>query len=234
MFEWFRKRKITKLADATKAYVDTNYAEPPKPSAAASSGIGFSMECPGDTNIRYSRRAKLPEDKKGNTAFSLEGVDDESTEPRVLYSSRRRDAYSSHSIDNAVRSLSSGNSASGILKDLENHTDMSFVDKMLEYINIKQMRDSDVYKAAQVDRRLFSKIISDRTYKPAKDTCIALSFALKLSLTEANDFLSRAGYVLSHSSKRDVVIEYFFREQIYDLKDVNEVLFRLNQKTIGR
>lgn len=234
MVEWFRKRKITKLADAARVYVDTNYTEPPKPSAETSSGIGFGPECPGDMNIRYSRREKLPEDKKDNTEFSSEGTDDESAEPRVLYSSRRRDAYNSHSIDNAVRSLSSGDSVSGILKDLESHTDMSFVDKMLEYITLKQMRDSDVYKAAQVDSRLFSKIISDRTYKPAKDTCIALSFALKLSLTEANDFLSRAGYVLSHSSKRDVVIEYFFREQIYDLKDVNEVLFRLDQKTIGR
>ena len=56
------------------------------------------------------------------------------------------------------------------LRTLEDSTNMSFVDKMLDYINIKHMRDSDVYKAAQVDRRLFSKIVSDRTYKPAKDT----------------------------------------------------------------
>jgi hypothetical protein len=61
-----------------------------------------------------------------------------------------------------------------------------------------------------------------------------LSLALQLTLSEANDILSRAGYVLSHSNKRDVVIEYFFRERIYDLNDVNEILFRLEQKLIGR
>ena len=91
------------------------------------------------------------------------------------------------------------------------------------------MKDADVYKAAQVDRRLFSKIVSDREYKPAKDTCVAFAFALKLTLPEAEDLLSRAGYTLSHSSKRDVVIEYFFKEHIYNLNDVNGVLYQLQQ-----
>ena len=232
MFEWFRKRKIAKLTDAAKAYIDTNYTESPKQSDGTSSGIRFSLERSDATKVKYSRRVELPEDKKDRIRFSLRDTDDGSNEWNVQYS--LRDKYNSHSIDDAVRSLSSSDSSMGVLKALENNTNMSFVDKMLEYINVKHMRDSDVYKAAQVDRRLFSKIVSDRTYKPAKDTCVALSFALKLSLTEANDFLSRAGYVLSHSSKRDVVIEYFFREQIYNLNDINEVLFRLNQKTIGR
>ncbi len=145
-----------------------------------------------------------------------------------------RDSYDSDSIDKTVRSLSSIGSLQAALRTLEDNTNMSFVDKMFNYIDAKQMRDSDVYKAAQIDRRLFSKIVSDRTYKPAKDTCIALSHALKLSLSDANDILSRAGYVLSHSSKRDVVIEYFFREGIYDLNTINEILYRLDQKLIGR
>ena len=96
------------------------------------------------------------------------------------------------------------------------------------------MRDVDVYKAAQVDRRLFSKIVSDREYKPAKDTCVAFALALRLTLGEAEDLLSRAGYTLSHSSKRDVVIEYFFKEHIYDLNDINDILYQLEQKVIGR
>ncbi len=145
-----------------------------------------------------------------------------------------RDNYDSPSIDRAVRSLSSMDSTLGALQALETYTDMSFADKMLDYIQIRQLRDADVYKAAQVDRRLFSKIVSDRAYKPAKDTCIALALALRLSLSEANDMLSRAGYVLSHSSKRDVVIEHFFRAHIYDLNEVNEILFSLGQKLIGR
>ena len=76
--------------------------------------------------------------------------------------------------------------------------------------------------------------MSDRQYKPSKDTVIAISIALKLRLDEANDLLSRAGYALSHSNKKDVIIEYFFREQIYNLDDINSVLFNLGQKIIGR
>ena len=175
---------------------------------------------------------KLQRVDEADVQYSLRESDVKYSDRDVRYS--LRDNYDSSSIDRAVRSLSSTDSLFRAFRTLEDNTNMSFVDKMLDYINIKHLRDSDVYKAAQVDRRLFSKIVSDRSYKPAKDTCIALSLALKLSLSEANDILSRAGYVLSHSSKRDVVIEYFFREQIYNLNDVNEILFRLEQKLIGR
>ena len=76
--------------------------------------------------------------------------------------------------------------------------------------------------------------MSNAEYKPSKDTVIALAFALKLTLKETEDLLARAGYTFSHSNKRDVIIEYFFREGIHNLIDINEVLYRLNQKIIGR
>ena len=117
---------------------------------------------------------------------------------------------------------------------LDNYLNLTFVDMVTRYINILDWRDSKVYKAAQMDRRLFSKIMSDRNYKPSKDTALALAIGLKLNLIQVNDLLSRAGYVLSHSSKRDVIIEYFIREGKYNLSDINEVLYRLDQKIIGR
>ena len=85
-----------------------------------------------------------------------------------------------------------------------------------------------------MDRKLFSKIVSNRNYKPSKDTAIALILALRLNLDEANDMLARAGYVFSHSSKRDIIIEYFIREKIYNIDDINEVLYKLDQKVIGK
>ncbi len=250
MFEWFRKRRIAKITEAAKAFVNANYKEPPKTPLGTSSRIKFSRKVEPkfsrdpDSNIKYSisfseePKTKTEEDKnpqhvdEPKVQYSLRESEVKYSDRNVKYS--LRDNYDSRSIDRAVRSLSSTDSPLRAIRILEDNTNMSFVDKMLDYINIKHLRDSDVYKAAQVDRRLFSKIVSDRSYKPAKDTCIALSLALKLSLFEANDILSRAGYVLSHSSKRDVVIEYFFREQIYNLNDVNEILFRLEQKLIGR
>ena len=246
MFKWFRERRIAKSVEAARIFVNENYKEPPKTSSGTSSGIRYSRraESKFSRDVKYSisfseePKPKAEEDEKlqhvdeADVQYSLRESDVKYGDRDVRYS--LRDNYDSSSIDRAVRSLSSTDSPLRALRTLEDNTNMSFVDKMLDYINIKHLRDSDVYKAAQVDRRLFSKIVSDRSYKPAKDTCIALSLALQLSLSEANDILSRAGYVLSHSSKRDVVIEYFFRERIYDLNDVNEILYRLDQKLIGR
>jgi len=143
-----------------------------------------------------------------------------------------RDNYNEKSVSDFMRKLS--DSVTAEASDLDKSINMSFVDKMLDYIDKKQLRDVAVYKAAQVDRRLFSKIVTDRNYKPAKDTCMALIFALHLNLEETNDLLSRAGYTLSHSSKRDVVLEYFIKEKVYNLNDINEILYRLGQKTLGR
>lgn len=240
MLKWFRERKIAKSVEAVKIFVNENYKESPKTPSGTSSGIRysrraepkFSRNSEPQTKYSYSEEPEAKNDETSEVKYSLKTLDIKFSDRDVQYSFR--DNYDSQSIDRAVRSLSSSDSPLKALRTLEINTNMSFVDKMLDYINIKHMRDSDVYKAAQVDRRLFSKIVSDRTYKPAKDTCIALSLALQLSLSEANDILSRAGYVLSHSSKRDIVIEYFFREHVYNLNDVNEILFRLEQKLIGR
>jgi hypothetical protein len=121
-----------------------------------------------------------------------------------------------------------------LLRDLDKATNKTFVDALIAHINKKGLRDSEVYKAAQIDRRLFSKIMSDRQYKPSKDTAIAIALALRLTLGEATDMLSRAGYTFSHSNKKDIIVEYFFRERIYKLDDINEVLYNLGQKIIGR
>lgn len=117
---------------------------------------------------------------------------------------------------------------------MDKRVNMSFVDMMLRHINEKGFKDSKVYKAAQIDRRLYSKIISDRNYKPAKDTCIALCYGMELTLKETNDMLSRAGYSLSHSSKRDLILEYFFVIHHYDLVEINAVLLEMEQKVLGR
>ena len=76
--------------------------------------------------------------------------------------------------------------------------------------------------------------MSDRSYKPAKDTCVAIALALELPLSKAEDLLSRAGYTLSHSSKRDAILEFCFSEGLFDVGMVNDLLYRLGEKTLGR
>lgn len=121
---------------------------------------------------------------------------------------------------------------SGLL--FQNHKNMSFVDKMLSIIKERHLKDSQVYKAAQVDRRLYSKIISENGHNPSKDTCIALCLGMRLSLEETNELLFRAGYTLSHSISRDIAIEYFIVNKKYDINEINTVLERLNFKPLGR
>ena len=144
------------------------------------------------------------------------------------------DRFTSSSVKAFLSQNANNPSLGRLANQLDNYLNLTFVDMLTRYINKNGWRDSRVYQAAQMDRRLFSKIMSDRNYKPSKDTAIALAIALELTLTQANDLLSRAGYTLSHSNKRDVIIEYFIREGIHNLSDINEVLYNLDQKIIGR
>ncbi len=129
--------------------------------------------------------------------------------------------------------LASSVGAPAPLEDLVGNLDEPFSATLLRLIDAKEKTDVEVYKRANLDRKLFSKIRTGKGYMPSKRTAVALAVALELSLDETDDLLERAGYALSHSQKFDVIVEYFIVSGNYDIFEINEVLFSYDQPLLG-
>lgn len=115
------------------------------------------------------------------------------------------------------------------IDDLVNQLEETFSERLLRMIDERGLKDSEVYNKAQVDRRHFSKIRKDVNYTPNKKTVLAFSIALELSLDETKDLLRCAGYALSRSSKMDIIVTYFLQNKIYDMFEINDVLYEYGQ-----
>ena len=120
------------------------------------------------------------------------------------------------------------------LEDVVEQVEESFSEALLRLVDERDMTDPEVYKRANIDRKLFSKSRSKTGYQPSKPTALALAVALRLNLDETRDLIARAGYALTHANKGDIIVEYFIVRKMWDVMLINETLFAFDQPLIGR
>ena len=119
------------------------------------------------------------------------------------------------------------------LENLMDNLGESFTTRLLRLIDERGLKDSTVYKQSNISRQHFSKIQCNRDYNPKKKTVLAFAVGLHLSEDETIDLLKSAGYAFSDGSKRDWIVRYCLEHKIYNINQVNALLFEYDQEQLG-
>ena len=117
--------------------------------------------------------------------------------------------------------------------DMGGELDMGFSEALLKLIDATGKKDSEIYKKANVTKQHFSKIRNNLHYQPTKATAIAFALALELNVDQTNEFIGRAGYTLTRSSRFDLIIQCFIEQKNYNIVEINIALYEFDQNLLG-
>ena len=209
-----------KLIEAVGRYIDKYYEQ-----SNDDIKIDDEMKSIFDKISSLRKKWKLEKEKKNQEAQSSEYELDTSVSEEFDVSSMEKTKI--------TRGMSSSMTTNRNIDDLMNQMEEAFSQRLLRMIDERGLTDSEVYTKAYVDRRHFSKIRKDINYAPNKKTVLAFTIALELSLDEAKDLLRSAGFALSRSSKTDIIVAYFLQNKIYDMFEINDVLYAYDQPIFG-
>lgn len=128
-----------------------------------------------------------------------------------------------------IFSAAGGKSLEQILAEKEE----TFQQRLFRLIDESGMDDVTVYKKANIDRKVFSRIRCKPDYRPKKRTAVAFAIALRLDMPAMTDLLSRAEIAFSPSSTFDLIVSYFVSRKNYDIFEINAALFKYGQPILG-
>ena len=242
--EIFQKR-LERIRDELNIYIDS-YLTLSEPKLSAPS-VGGGLEKTHDSVMdKFLNYMKLNDDEEYSDSDYL---DDEGIEalpqempPKKadsLAPSRKKTCSkpSGPSVPVAPRRLSNSLKKDRERPELDQileKKEESFSAMLLRMIDEKGLKDSEVYKLANIDRRLFSKIRGDEYYVPSRKTAISFCLALQLTVDEAKKLLATAGYTLSSSSRFDLIIMYLIETKEYNIQFANIVLDDYGEGSLSR
>lgn len=175
---------------------------------------------PNRRHMEEPRRSAFDGRFSANAAFSDDGNEDEDD---LAANDLAGAAIPSHFPDMSGKSLD----------EVLGNTGDTFQERLFKLIDASGMDDVTVYKKANIDRKLFSRIRCKPDYKPKKKTAVAFAIALELDMETMTDLLQRAEIAFSPSNKFDLIITYFITNKIYDIYEINAALFEYGQPILG-